>query len=137
MRAAFPEGIDVVFETAGVTGAAERAYGVATEGGTVVLVGLNKTPQPLVLADIVLREINTVTTVAHVCADDIPDALELLSRRPLAGLLVDRTVPLADIVDGALGRLASGEATGKIIVDARELPSEARSAMPAGVASSH
>lgn len=119
MRAAYPQGIDVVFETAGVNGAAERAYALAVEGGTVVLVGLNKTPQPLVLSAIVLREINTVTTVAHVCADDMPDALELLAARPLARLLVDTTVPLTDVVDGAFGRLASGHATGKIIIDAR------------------
>jgi threonine dehydrogenase-like Zn-dependent dehydrogenase len=119
IRAAFPQGIDVVFETAGVTGAAERAYALAVEGGTVVLVGLNKTPQPLVLSAIVLREVNTVTTVAHVCADDMPDALELLTKRPLAHLLVDTTVPLSDVVDGAFGRLATGQATGKIIVDAR------------------
>jgi len=119
MRAAFPRGIDVVFETAGVNGAAERAYALAVEGGTVVLVGLNKTPQPLVLSGIVLREINTVTTVAHVCADDMPDALELLATRPLARLLVDTTIPLEDVVDGAFARLASGQAAGKIIVDVR------------------
>lgn len=119
MRAAYPQGIDVVFETAGVNGAAERAYALAVEGGTVVLVGLNKTPQPLVLSNIVLREINTVTTVAHVCADDMPDALALLAERPLAHLLVDRTVSLADVSDGAFGRLSSGQATGKIIVDMR------------------
>lgn len=119
IRAAYPQGIDVVFETAGVNGAVDRAYALAVEGGTVVLVGLNKTPQPLVLSAIVLREINTVTTVAHVCAEDIPDALELLAARPLARLLVDKTVPLSDVVDGAFGRLASGHATGKIIVDAR------------------
>lgn len=136
MRAAFPQGIDVVFETAGVNGAAERAYGLAVEGGTVVLVGLNKTPQPLVLADIVLREINTVTTVAHVCADDIPDALELLSSRTLSELLVDRTVPLADIVDGAFGHLASGQATGKVIVDVHGIPGSESVAVSAGVAAS-
>ncbi|CAB4560375.1 unannotated protein [freshwater metagenome] len=137
LRSAFPQGIDVVFETAGVNGAAERAYGLATDGGTVVLVGLNKTPQPLALADIVLREINTVTTVAHVCSEDIPDALELLASRPLAGLLVDRTVALSDIVHGAFERLASGQATGKIIVDARKLPNTADSALPVGATSTH
>jgi (R,R)-butanediol dehydrogenase/meso-butanediol dehydrogenase/diacetyl reductase len=119
IRAAYPQGIDVVFETAGVNGAVDRAYALAVEGGTVVIVGLNKTPQPLVLSAIVLREINTVTTVAHVCAEDIPDALELLAARPLARLLVDTTVPLAEVVEGAFGRLTSGLATGKIIVDVR------------------
>jgi threonine dehydrogenase-like Zn-dependent dehydrogenase len=113
----FPDGFDVVFETSGVDGGAERAYALAALGGTVVLVGLNKNPQSLVLAGVVLREINTVTTVAHVCATDLPEALELLTKHPLADILLDRVVGLNDVVEGGLERLATGQATGKILVD--------------------
>ena len=119
VRENFSEGFDVVFETSGVDGAAERAYALASLGGTVVLVGLNKNPQSLVLAGIVLKEINTITTVAHVCATDLPEALELLTEHPLADILLDRVVALGDVVEGGLERLAAGQATGKILVDPR------------------
>lgn len=115
----FPEGFDVVFETSGVDGSAERAYALAALGGTVVLVGLNKNPQSLVLAGIVLREINTITTVAHVCATDLPEALELLTEHPLADILLDRVITLENVVLAGLERLAAGQATGKILVDPR------------------
>ncbi len=115
----FSDGFDVVFETSGVDGGAERAYALTALGGTVVLVGLNKNPQSLVLAGVVLREINTITTVAHVCATDLPEALELLTKHPLADILLDRVVSLDDVVEGGLERLATGQATGKILVDPR------------------
>lgn len=119
VRANFTEGFDIVFETSGVDGAAERAYALAGLGGTVVLVGLNKNPQSLVLAGIVLSEINTITTVAHVCATDLPEALELLRSHPLAEILLDRVVSLENVVEDGLERLATGQATGKILVDPR------------------
>ena len=67
LRDLLPDGADVVFETSGALGAAERAFALAARGGTVVLVGLNPKPQPLNLADVVLREVSVRTTVAHVC----------------------------------------------------------------------
>jgi (R,R)-butanediol dehydrogenase/meso-butanediol dehydrogenase/diacetyl reductase len=119
VKESFPSGFDVVFETSGVDGAAERAYALAALGGTVVLVGLNKNPQSLVLAGIVLSEINTITTVAHVCATDIPAALKLLTEHPLADILLDRIVTLDNVVADGLERLSTGQATGKILVDPR------------------
>jgi (R,R)-butanediol dehydrogenase / meso-butanediol dehydrogenase / diacetyl reductase len=119
VRDLVPLGAEVVFETAGVNGAAARALAMATRGGTVMLVGLNRTPQPLELADVVLREVDIKTTVAHVCDSDLPRALELLTLRPLSGLLLDRVVPLSDVVAGGFERLARGSATGKILVDPR------------------
>jgi (R,R)-butanediol dehydrogenase/meso-butanediol dehydrogenase/diacetyl reductase len=119
LRDLVPEGADAVFETSGVLGAAERAFALAARGGRVVLVGLNKTPQPLNLADIVLREIDVHTTVAHVCATDIPEALDLLTKTKLSRTMLDRSVPLADVVAGGLQPLVSGHATGKILVDPR------------------
>jgi (R,R)-butanediol dehydrogenase/meso-butanediol dehydrogenase/diacetyl reductase len=120
VRDLLPSGADVVFETSGVMGAAQRAFAMATQGGTVVLVGLNKTPQPINLADVVLREINVRTTVAHVCATDIPEALELLCARTLSNTLLDSVVPLADVVERGLEPLVAGVANGKILVDPRD-----------------
>jgi (R,R)-butanediol dehydrogenase / meso-butanediol dehydrogenase / diacetyl reductase len=120
VRDLLPDGADVVFETSGVLGAAERAFAMAVQGGTVVLVGLNKTPQPLNLADLVLREVNVHTTVAHVCATDIPKALELSCARSLSKTLLDSVVPLAEVVQRGLDPLAAGAASGKILVDPRD-----------------
>jgi len=119
VRDLIPGGADVVFETSGVPGAITRSFGIVKRGGTVMMVGLNKAAQSLELADVVLREVDIRTTVAHVCATDIPAALELLSRRPLADVLVDRTVPLHDVVAQGLEPLAAGTAKGKILVDPR------------------
>ena len=112
-------GADVVFETSGVPGAVERAFALTARGGTVVLVGLNSAPSTLSLAPVVLREVDVRTTVAHVCADDLPAALDLLTRRDLGSSMVDRIVGLDDVVDRGLRPLAAGEVTGKVLVDPR------------------
>lgn len=119
LRALLPEGAQAVFETSGVLGSAERAFALAARGGNVVLVGLNKTPQPLNLADIVLREVNVQTTVAHVCGTDIPEALELLDRVPLSDVLPAHAVSLDNAVADGLEPLSQGTAHGKILVDLR------------------
>jgi (R,R)-butanediol dehydrogenase / meso-butanediol dehydrogenase / diacetyl reductase len=119
VRDLLPDGAEVVFETAGVAGSAARALAMAVRGGTVMLVGLNRSPQPLELADVVLREVDVKTTVAHVCDIDLPKALDLLAERPLSTLLLDSVVPLADVVDAGFGRLVAGLASGKILIDPR------------------
>lgn len=119
IRDLLPDGANVVFETSGVLGGAERAFALAARGGDVVLVGLNKTLQPLNLADIVLREVNVQTTVAHVCGQDMPAALDLLDRSDLAASLVGEVVPLEDVVARGLEPLVEGTAGGKLLVDTR------------------
>ncbi len=119
LRALVPEGADVVIESSGVPGAAARSFALAARGGAVLLVGLTKAPQPLELADVVLREVDVRTTVAHVCDVDLPAALDLLTRRPLASVLVDRVVDLEDVVLGGFEPLSTGQAHGKILVAPR------------------
>jgi (R,R)-butanediol dehydrogenase/meso-butanediol dehydrogenase/diacetyl reductase len=119
LRGLMPEGAQTVFETSGVLGSAERAFALAARGGNVVLVGLNKTSQPLNLADIVLREVNVQTTVAHVCGTDIPEALALLDRVHLSEILPAYAVSLDDVVSRGLEPLVNGTAHGKILVDPR------------------
>ena len=116
LRDLVPAGADVVIESSGVPGSAERAFALAARGGTVLLVGLTKTPQPLALADVVLREVDVKTTVAHVCATDLPAALALLTTRPLASTLVDRVVDLEDVVADGLAPMAEGSVHGKVLV---------------------
>lgn len=116
LRDLVPDGADVVVESSGVPGGAARALGMAARGGTVLLVGLTQAPQPLRLADVILREVDVRTTVAHVCDTDLPAALDLLTQRPLADLLVDRVIALDDVVPDGLEPLAAGTARGKILV---------------------
>jgi (R,R)-butanediol dehydrogenase/meso-butanediol dehydrogenase/diacetyl reductase len=112
-------GADVVFETSGAPGAVERAFALTARGGTTVLVGLNSAPTTLSLAPVVLREVDVRTTVAHVCGDDLPAALDLLARRDLGASMVDRVVRLEDVVAEGLRPLAAGQVTGKVLVDPR------------------
>jgi (R,R)-butanediol dehydrogenase/meso-butanediol dehydrogenase/diacetyl reductase len=119
LRDLLPGGADVVLETSGAFGGAERACALTVQGGTVLLVGLNKTPQPLNLADLVLREINIYSTVAHVCDQDMPRALALLAERRLSARLLDRVVPLDEVVAAGLEPLTAGVAKGKILVAPR------------------
>jgi (R,R)-butanediol dehydrogenase/meso-butanediol dehydrogenase/diacetyl reductase len=119
LRELLPDGADVVVECSGVPGAAARAFALAARGGTVLLVGLTKVAQPLELADVVLREIDIRTTVAHVCGSDLPAALQLLTDRPLSDLLVDRVVPLERVVEDGFEALAAGTTHGKLIVAAQ------------------
>ena len=109
----------VVVESSGAPGAASTAIGLAARGGRVLLVGLVKAPQDLVLSDLVLREVDVATTVAHVCATDLPRALELLAGTPLSGVIGTRTVSLEDVVPEGLDPLVAGRAGGKILVDPR------------------
>jgi (R,R)-butanediol dehydrogenase/meso-butanediol dehydrogenase/diacetyl reductase len=111
-----PRGADVVIESSGVNGGAARAVRLTAAGGTALLVGLAKVPQSFEIANLVLREITIHTTVAHICADDLPRALDVLSKRPLAELLVDRIVSLDGVVTDALDPLAAGQVPGKVLV---------------------
>jgi (R,R)-butanediol dehydrogenase/meso-butanediol dehydrogenase/diacetyl reductase len=119
VRHLVPIGADVVIESSGAPGAAQRSTHLVTAGGTVLLVGLVKAPQSLALADLVLREVTVRTTVAHVCDTDLSRALELLRDRPLADELVGRVVPLDRVVTDALEPLAAGAVPGKVLVSAR------------------
>ncbi|MEU6602563.1 zinc-dependent alcohol dehydrogenase [Streptomyces flaveolus] len=113
------EGTQVVIEASGVPGSAQRAMRMAARGGRVLLVGLAHAPQELDLAEATLREVDLLTTVAHVCGDDIPEALRLLTDGRIAQHLLDRVIGLDALVDEGLEPLAAGRAAGKILVDPR------------------
>jgi (R,R)-butanediol dehydrogenase/meso-butanediol dehydrogenase/diacetyl reductase len=110
-------GAQVVIEASGVSGSAQRAVRMAARGGRVLLVGLAHEPQTLDLADASLREVDLVTTVAHVCDEDIPQAIGLLSDGRIAARLLDRVIGLDALVEDGLEALVAGRATGKILVD--------------------
>ena len=110
---------DVTVEASGVPQGFGTVQRLTRRGGTVLLVGLPKQPVTFDSVDLILREIDVVSTVAHVCDQNLPAALDLLATRDLASLLVDRVVPLERVVIDALAPLAAGTARGKLLVDPR------------------
>jgi hypothetical protein len=54
-----------------------------------------------------------------VCRRDLPKAVDLLTRRPLAGEIVAQTVPIDRLVTDALAPLVAGAIKGKSVVDVR------------------
>jgi (R,R)-butanediol dehydrogenase/meso-butanediol dehydrogenase/diacetyl reductase len=108
---------DVTVEASGLVEGMSRVQRLTRRGGTVLLVGLSKKPVSFDALDLVLREIDVMTTVAHVCDRNLPAALALLAERDLASLLVEKVVPLERAVEDALVPLAEGAARGKLLVD--------------------
>jgi (R,R)-butanediol dehydrogenase/meso-butanediol dehydrogenase/diacetyl reductase len=108
---------DVTVEASGLADGMSRVQRLTRRGGTVLLVGLPKKPVSFDAVDLILREIDVMTTVAHVCDRNLPAALGLLAERDLAALLVEKVVPLERAVDDALVPLARGAARGKLLVD--------------------
>jgi (R,R)-butanediol dehydrogenase/meso-butanediol dehydrogenase/diacetyl reductase len=67
----------------------------------------------------IVREVDIVTTVAHVCDSDIPAALELLAESDVAVVTAGPRIPLDALVEAGLRPLAERRAPGKILVDPR------------------
>jgi threonine dehydrogenase-like Zn-dependent dehydrogenase len=109
-------GFDVVIEASGAAQAPAAAIKGARRGGRVLLVGLHGAPRSIELTPMILREIDIVTTVAHVCDSDIPAALELLANSDVARLTAGPRISLDDLVGAGLQPLAERQATGKILV---------------------
>jgi (R,R)-butanediol dehydrogenase/meso-butanediol dehydrogenase/diacetyl reductase len=113
---------DVSIEASGAADGMPRIQRLTRRGGTILLVGLPKRPVAVDAVDLILREIDVTTTVAHVCDVNLPAALDLLGRRDLAELLVERVVPLDRAVEDALVPMAAGMTRGKILVDPQAVP---------------
>jgi threonine dehydrogenase-like Zn-dependent dehydrogenase len=111
------EGAHVVIEASGARSSPGQALAMVRRGGRVVIVGLQAAPVELDLFDIAMREIEITSSLAHVCADNLPAALEILTRTDLADTIIDRVIPLDRLVPDGLSALAERRAAGKILVD--------------------
>jgi threonine dehydrogenase-like Zn-dependent dehydrogenase len=81
----------------------------ARPGAVLVAVGIQEGARPARLADWTLREYDFLGTVAHVCATDLPAALDLLAASPADWSTVAPDVlPLGDLVTGGLEPLGAG-----------------------------
>jgi (R,R)-butanediol dehydrogenase/meso-butanediol dehydrogenase/diacetyl reductase len=117
--AAGEDGPHVVIEATGGAHVPAAALVAVRRGGRVLLVGLQSAPRELDLLGLTLREIELTSTLAHVLADDLSDALELLGSTSVFDEVVEKVISLDDLVDEGLLPLAEGRAGGKIIVDVR------------------
>lgn len=108
---------DVTIEASGVPDGLSRVQRLTRRGGSILLVGLPKKEVSFSALDLILREIDVTTTLAHVCDTNLPAALALLEERDLAELLVEGVVPLERVVEDALTPMTNGTARGKYLVD--------------------
>jgi (R,R)-butanediol dehydrogenase/meso-butanediol dehydrogenase/diacetyl reductase len=113
------EGAHVVIEASGVPTSPPQALAMTRRGGRVVIVGLQAAPVALDLFDVAMREIEITSSLAHVCAEDLPAALEILAQTELADIILDRVIALDRLVPDGLSALAERRAAGKILVDPR------------------
>jgi (R,R)-butanediol dehydrogenase / meso-butanediol dehydrogenase / diacetyl reductase len=110
------EGAHVVIESSGAGDAPAAALAAARRGGRVLLVGLQSAPRELDLFSFTVREVDLVTTLAHVCDVDLPESLSLLASSDIADVVIDRVIELEDLVEQGIRPLAQGLARGKIVV---------------------
>jgi (R,R)-butanediol dehydrogenase/meso-butanediol dehydrogenase/diacetyl reductase len=109
-------GADVVIEASGAPSQLNNAISLVRNGGTILQVGLPSRQQEVDIHALVMREISVLTTLAHVCADDLAPALEILRTTPLGRELLDSVHPLEDVPE-QLERLATGQLDGKVLFD--------------------
>jgi threonine dehydrogenase-like Zn-dependent dehydrogenase len=109
-------GAHLVIEASGAPSSPGLALEIARRGGRILLLGLQTAPRPLDLHEMVIREVDMFTSVAHICPEDLPQALQMLTERDLASILVDHVTPLDRLVEDGLMPLLEGRARGKILV---------------------
>jgi threonine dehydrogenase-like Zn-dependent dehydrogenase len=111
------QGAHVVIEASGAPASPQAALAMTRRGGDIVIVGLQPRPAPVDLFAVSTREIDVHGTLAHVCREDLGEALTLLAGTPLAAAVLGDVIGLDDLVEGGLRPLAERKAHGKIVVD--------------------
>ena len=109
-------GFDVVIEASGAAHAPAAATLGVRRGGRVLLIGLHAAPRQIDLTQMIVREVDIFTSVAHICDSDIPAALQLLASSNVAAVAAGPRIALEVLVDDGLRPLAEGRAAGKILI---------------------
>ena len=102
---------DVFFEVSGSAPGLASVLEAARPGATIVPVGIQKGDVPVPLGAWTLREYTIVGTLAHVFADDMPEAVRLLGTRPDWSDIAHEVLPLDLVVEGGLRPLLDGSAS--------------------------
>jgi (R,R)-butanediol dehydrogenase / meso-butanediol dehydrogenase / diacetyl reductase len=116
LRATNGVGVDLAIEASGSPQAIIQAVGCLRKGGTLLQVGIPARPTLLPLGTMVVEQKRIVTTNGHVCAADLPHALELLSTTSLAQQIATQTIALEHLVEDGLLPLALHQTSKKILV---------------------
>jgi len=102
----------VIYEVTGSERGLSEAIDAAMPGGRLVAVGVQARQRPVDLRRLTLQEVELIGTNAHVCGDDLPEALRLLAARGSAWADVAPTVlPLSELVSDGLGPMTEGRST--------------------------
>jgi len=102
----------IVYEVTGTTRGLSAAVDALCAGGRLVVVGLQAEPQRVDLRRLTLTEIEFVGTNAHVCGDDLPEALRLLGARGGGWADVAPAIlPLEELVSEGIRPMAEGRGT--------------------------
>lgn len=110
-------GAQVVIEASGAPAGPAAALSMVRRGGDVVIVGLQAAPLQVDLFSVSVREIEVHGTLAHVCDEDLTEALTVLAGTQLAKTVLGGVIPLSELVEAGLRPLAERKAHGKIVVD--------------------
>ncbi len=113
------QGAEVVIEATGVASSPGVALRSVRRGGDVVVVGLQAGLVPVDLFSVSVREIDVHGTLAHVCGEDLGEAVSVLAGSRIAPVVLGGVIALDDLVGSGLRPLAERTATGKIVVDVR------------------
>jgi threonine dehydrogenase-like Zn-dependent dehydrogenase len=98
-----------IFEVSGSAAGLDSALRAAHPGVRLVAVGIQEAPRQAGFAVWTLREYDVLGTVAHVCATDLPAALDLLAQDPAAWTRIAPAVlPLDALVEDGLVPLGAG-----------------------------
>jgi threonine dehydrogenase-like Zn-dependent dehydrogenase len=103
--------VDVFFEVSGSAPGLASVLEAAKPGSTIVPVGIQRGEPALPLGSWTLREYTIIGTVAHVFADDFPEAVRLLGTREDWSDIAGEVIPLSDVADLALTPLLEGRST--------------------------
>lgn len=100
--------VDVLFEVTGSASGLASVLATAGRGATVVPVGVQRGRPEVPLGRWTLDELDVVGTVAHVVADDLPEAVRLLASRDDWSDVAPTVLPLRRLVPDALRPMLDG-----------------------------
>jgi threonine dehydrogenase-like Zn-dependent dehydrogenase len=111
------QGAQAVVEATGSSGSPQICLDLVRSGGDILILGLQSSLSEINLLDFTLREIDFHGSLAHVCGEDIPDALQFLLSSQMAPIVLGEVIGFDDVVELGFKRLAAGNVSGKIVVD--------------------
>lgn len=108
LAAHFADRIPVFFEVTGSSRGLDLAIDIVPMGTTIVVVGIAKSPAPVDMGRVTVRELALIGTNAMVRETDLEEAARLVAARAGRWDIVATPMPFDDLVEGALAPIAEG-----------------------------